>query len=342
MYVAPRPKYEDDPLFAVRLSLVPVLGFLIGMALSSPLAMLFPTLALSLFAGNRKALDFKRVIGAPIALSGMIWMMSFVVQATQGIPMLLVLILGIVLFLSFFMVQMRGDSVGMLLAVAIIMMATMGVGSYQSMVYLRSEMTKAALAYAVMAPLLYALLPPRSKELEVEIHVPANDDQRALRALIRAVVMLGVVVFIVGFLGPSEMMLAIGALFVLIFPTQKTGWSEAIERSASTVMGGLLGLAILGLLMISGHLIVLLAAVALVTLYLGQKMMDGPLPPMVYQYSASVMVSLIGSALMTSEPSFAYVQRVVLTVVGGVGSAFLVSVIEGLVIKPSLRRPAAA
>jgi hypothetical protein len=63
-------------------------------------------------------------------------------------------------------------------------------------------------------------------------------------------------------------------------------------------------------------------------------MMVGRMSPMTYQYAGSVMVSIAGSALMSSEPSFAFFQRLVLTIVGGVGAALAVAVLETLLLKP--------
>jgi hypothetical protein len=42
MYVAPRPRREDDPLFAIRLASGAVLGLLIALLVQSPMPMLMP------------------------------------------------------------------------------------------------------------------------------------------------------------------------------------------------------------------------------------------------------------------------------------------------------------
>jgi hypothetical protein len=49
----------------------------------------------------------------------------------------------------------------------------MGLGSHQAMAYMRSEMTKAGLCLAIFAPILYMLLPVKTKEVNVEVHEPA-------------------------------------------------------------------------------------------------------------------------------------------------------------------------
>lgn len=335
MFVAPRPTVEDDPLFAVRLAIVPVAGFIIGMLLRSPMAVIYPTMMLGMLAGNRKAFNIGRVVAAPVMFSAAIWVMSFVVLALQGIPTLLVVVMGLLYFAAFYLIQRTGNGFGMLIIAGGVMMSVMGLGSYQAMDYLRVEMSKAAISSAVVAPFLYWLLPPRTREIAVDVYVPADPHQRVQKSAIRAVVLLGLSAYLIAVLDFSNMMLAVGAMFVLVFPTRATLWSEAAERSFSTLLGGVLGLAVLALLSVSAHLAVLLASVFLSTLWLTQKMMTGRLQPMVYQYAASVMISLVGSAIASSEPGFAFIQRAILTLLGAVASAFAVSLLEALLLKPA-------
>ncbi|MHA6692583.1 hypothetical protein [Devosia sp. A449] len=334
MYIAPRPTFEDDPLFAVRLAIVPIVSFAIGMMVQSPMAMLYPTLAVSLVAGHRKALSIGRALAAPIMLGGMMWVMSFFVEMFMGLPGLLFGFTALICFLGFFVIQKTGNSFGMLLIVSVLMMTIMGANSYVTMTYLRGEMFKAALTVGLLTPIAYMLLRPRATEEFVEIHTPVRDDLIAKRALIRTVVLMTFTGLLVTVLDSSNLILAIGAMFAIIYPYTDQVWREARERSISTLGGGILGLILLGLLGISAHVTVLFGVTALFLLWLGHKMMVGRLSPMTYQYAGSVMVSLAGSALMTSEPSFAFLQRVVLTVVGGVGAAMAIAVLETWLLKP--------
>jgi len=335
MFVAPRPLAEDDPLFPVRVAIMPVIGFMIGMALRSPLAMIFPTLMFSLLAGNRKAFDPRRVFSAPIVFSAVLWLMSGIVLMLSGIPSVLMLVIGIIYFLAFYLIQRTGNALGMLLIVGVALMAIMGMGSYPSMAYLRSEMTKAALCSAVVAPLLYAVLPPRTNEINVDQYVPAFPSGWGVRAANRTVVMLGYTFFLFTILDFSNMMLAIAGMFVLVHSTRRSIWAEAGQRCFSVILGGTLALTILALLNWVGHLAVLLGLIFLATLWLGQKMLTGRLPAMAYQDAGSVMLSLVGSALATSEPSFAFIQRAGLTIIGTLIAALLVSILDALFVKPS-------
>jgi hypothetical protein len=333
MFIAPRPSTDDDPLFAVRVACIPVIGLVIGMVLRSPLAMIYPVLMFSLLAANRKAFDPKRVFAAPIMFGGMLWLMSGIVVMLQGIPSVLVITMGTIYFLAFYLIQKTGNAMGMLIIVAGALMTIMGLGSYPSMVFLRDEMTKAALLSAVVIPVLYALLPPRTAELNVDKYTPAYTYGWGKRAAIRAVVMLGYSLYLYTILDFSNVMLAVAGMFVLVHSTRRTIWAEAGQRSFSVILGGAIGLAILATLNAVGHVAVLICLVFLATLWLGNKMLTGRLPSMVYQDAASVMISLVGSALATSEPGFAFTQRATLTVIGTLAAALIVSILDQLLAK---------
>lgn len=340
MFIAPRPLIEDDPLFPVRIALMPLIGLLLATFLRSPLPMLYPAMMFSLIAGNRMAFNPQRVFAAPIIFGGALWLMSGVVVALQGVPLVLTLVMGLIYFLAFYLIQKTGTAFGMLIIVAGVLMSVMGLGSYPAMVYLRDEMTKAALCSAFVIPVLYALLPPRTAEINVDIATPSYEHGWGARAAIRAIVMLGYSVYLYTILDFSNMMLAIAGMFVLVHSTRQSIWQEAGQRSFSVVLGGILGLSILAVMTVAGHLAVLLCLIFLATLYLGHKMLVGRLPAMAYQDAASVMISLIGSALATSEPSFAFVQRAGLTILGTIAAALVVSILDTLFVKAPTDQPA--
>ena len=334
MYVAPRPREEDDPHFGVRLSIVPVVGLVIGIALQSPMAMIFPTLMYSLMAGQRKALNIGRALGGPIAFIVMLWVMSWVVSLTINLPVVMVLVMALIFFAGFYMIGKTGNPAGMLVIVSALMMSILGSGSYMAMTILRDEMSKAALASAIITPLLYLLIPPATREKAVDVYAPFHEDQLALRAAIRTGVLLLFALWLYAVVDTSNMMLAISAVFVLTFPTSETIFAEAKERSFATIMGGLAALGVLAVLTVVAQLPVLLVLAFLATLFFSQKMITGRHPAMVYQYAASVMISMVGGALATQEPSYAFLTRAALTVIGAIGAAFLTSLLEALLLKP--------
>src|SRR5690606_32956289 len=147
----------------------------------------------------------------------------------------------------FFVIQKTGNGFGMLLIVSILLMTIMGANSYTTMAYLRSEMFKAALTAGLLTPIAYSLLPPRAREEFVEIHTPVRDSLIAKRALIRTVVLMAFTALLVSVLDSSNLVLAIGAMFAIIYPYSEQVWQEAWERSISTVLGGLMALVLLAI-----------------------------------------------------------------------------------------------
>lgn len=57
-------------------------------------------------------------------------------------------------------------------------------------------------------------------------------------------------------------------------------------------------------------------------------MVNGRSPPMVYQFSLSVMLALTLGALTNQEPVSATLLRVTLTLIGTVGAAYLSALLE--------------
>ncbi len=335
MYVTPRPKTEDDPLYPVRLALMPIIGLVLGIWLNSPMAMVYPSLLYSLLASGRMAFDAGRVIASPIVFGGALWLVSGLVVMLQGVPLVLIAAMGLLYVLAFYMIQRTGSGFGMLIAVAGVLMSVMGLGSYQAMDYLRVEMTKAALCSAIVIPVLYALLPPRTTKKMPDEAMPTHSDQLLKRSLIRGLTLLVFSGYLYTILDMSNVMLAVAAMFVLVFPTRRSLWAEAGQRSFSVLLGGAMAMGVLGLLTISSHFVVLVAAMFLATLWVGHKMMYGRMPSMAYQDAGSVMISLVGSALATAEPGFAYMQRLGLTILGTIVAAFAVSLLEALLLKPA-------
>ncbi len=118
MYVPPRPHRADDPYFAVRLGLAAVAGF-VAMALLHPtLGTLCAVLPMALIAGQRKAFNPGRALGGPIAFAVMVWVMAALVAFLRPIPALLLLVMGLLFFVAFYLTRRTGSPIGMLVLVA--------------------------------------------------------------------------------------------------------------------------------------------------------------------------------------------------------------------------------
>lgn len=334
MYIAPRPLADDDPLFPIRVALMPVLGFVLGMAFRSPLASMYPVMMFSLIAANRKAFNLGVALAGPLVFGAMIWIMGGLVVTLQGVPDILIGVLAVFYFLAFYMIQRTGNPIGMLILMVGVMVSIMGFTSYQALDMLRDELTKVALCTAILTPILYALLPPATTEKHVTVAIPAFDYGWATRAAIRTVVLLGYSMFLYTVIDSSNMMIAIAGVFVLCHSSARSVWEEASWRSFSVLVGGGLALSVLGILQMVGHLEVLVCLVFLAVLWMGQRMMTGHLYYRIYQDAASVMLGLVGSALATSEPGYAFIQRAGLTIVGTIVAAIAVSLLDALFVKP--------
>ncbi|WMT92702.1 FUSC family protein [Pelagibacterium sp. H642] len=175
-------------------------------------------------------------------------------------------------------------------------------------------------------------LPVKTTEIHVDHYVPAPEQGRVTRALIRAGVMLAFSLYLYTILDFGNVMLGIAGMFILVFTTRGEIWREVGQRSFAVILG-CLSLIILGALTFSGHLVVLLSLTFLIVLFLSHKMMTGRLNTMVYQDAASIMISLVGSALGSSDPAFAFLQRAGLTIIGAIIAAVVVSVLDRLLVR---------
>lgn len=332
MFVAPRPEIEDDPLFAVRIASAAVVGFVVGIALQSPMPMMYPLLFIGLMAGMRMAFDPKKALGGPISLIAMLWLIGLLVSATINLPVLMVCMVGGLYFLAYYIIQRAGNPIGMLIAIASVLMSVTGMGSLAAMDVLQDSMIKAAFCAFLVIPLLYLVFPPRATTPAVEIYAPGHESGHAARAAIRAAVLLLFSFWLYTVVDSSNMMFAMAAVFVLCFPTRETLFAEARQRSLATLLGVAAALIVLTAVTYVGHLFILLGFTFLAGLFFATKMMTGRRPPMVYQFALSATIAIVGGALTSQEPTYAALTRVLLTMGGAIGAAFLTSLLEALLI----------
>lgn len=333
MYVAPRPREEDDPLFAVRLASGAIAGLVLAVLLQSPMPMLPPALIVGLMAGMRKAFDPKKGLGAPVAMIVMVTVVAGMADLARPMPMVLVVLTGALCVLAYYIILSTGNPIGMLVAIVAVLMSVMRMSSPVMMDYMRDGFIEASVCAFLVIPILYVLFPPRAREKMVEIYAPAEEGHHGKRALIRGGVLLLLSFWLFAVLDNANLMLAVAAVFVLVFPTREQLFAEAWERTFATVIGAAMTALILLVFAYAAHFVVLLALVMLGGLWFGHMMMRGRHPPMVYQFGFSVMISLVAGALSTQEPVGATTLRIALTLVGAVSAAFLTAFLERLLIQ---------
>lgn len=134
-------------------------------------------------------------------------------------------------------------------------------------------------------------------------------------------------------LDQSNITLVITAVFTLMFPCKEHQFEEARERSYATIVGGGFALVILTTFGFVGHLSVLFFMTLIAGIFLANQMINGKNPPMVYQFTLSVMMTLICGSLNDQSPVYLTILRILLTIIGTLGAVFLYATLERLLIK---------
>jgi hypothetical protein len=329
MYVAPRPDYRNDPNFPLRMAFLAAISVAMISFIMPAMPPLLASLPVGLMAGMRKTFDPKKAIGGPLALIVMIWLMSGLLTLLMPWPATFLIAVASLYFVAFYLIQKTGNPIGMLILISVGLVSIIGMNSTAALESLRDTFAEAGIFAMIAIPVLYFVLPPSSHETMAEEYRPANGNH-ARSAAIRALVLLGLSFWLYSFLDMSNMMMAIAAIFVLCFPTRERLFAEARQRIMATVLGASAAAITLCILTINGHFFMLVGLVFLVGLFFSTKMMSGRYPPMVYQFSLSVALSLIIGALTTQEPAYATLTRVVLTFGGTIVAALTTATLESL------------
>lgn len=333
MYIAPRPLHEDDPYYALRLALGTCASLLVAFVIETQMAMLLPIVFVALMGSIRKAFDIKKAVLNPLILVVVTLLFYGLLSYTHVKPSITIPIVFLISVFGYFLTLKTGNPVGMLILILIVFMSVMGAKSTQALLVLRDGFVEALLSSALLIPLLYGLLPTRATEPLKEVFQPDLYGRPLERAILRAIVLMLLLAWLYTFLDQGSMLLAIAAIFALMFPCKEHQFQEAKERSYATLIGGTLALVILVIVGYVGQLAVLLLLTLLVALFLGDKMVHGRNPPMVYQFALSGCMALVVSSLANQSPLQLTFMRIVLTLVGTMGAAFLYAALEGLLFK---------
>lgn len=332
MYVAPRPRLEEDPYFAIRLSLLCVIAFIAVEWIDPILPALLVALPISLLGGQRKRFNPSLAIGAAAFFVACIWAMTLLVELTREVPLVMLSLVFAVFTVGFYIVRRTGSPIGMLVLVAASMMSIMGLKSPALLFYFRDGFTQGAVLSALAIPVLYWLLPPATDQENIMTPEIA-DGHHGAGSLIRASVLMLLCFWLYAVMPASDMILAFGAIFVLVFPSGKQAIMEAKERSLSTIYGTIAALIVLAGVSWIGHFPVLLGLIAMVGLFFGNRMIHGHYPSMVYQYALSAAVALVATALSSQSPAYAAVMRILLTSTGAIAAAILVALLDTLLLR---------
>lgn len=329
MYVTPRPDVEDDPLYAVRLGVTGALAYLAIPLLSPALPPIIAALPVGLIAAQRKAFAPARLLGASVVMIVLVYAMTWVVEMLRPMPLVYVGAMWLTYFAGFRMILSTGAGMGMLIIIVAVLMSVMGMHGTATVETMRDGFVQAAIVAAIIGPLVYILLPAATRETHVDAPVPSGG-RIDVGAAIRATILLGLSFWLYAVMQPSDMMMAMVAAMVMVFPTTERVWQEAFQRIRATVQGAVAAALVLTGFMLSSHLLVLVGLIFLAGAWFGSRMLSGRHPSMVYQYGFSVMLSLVAGALSTQEAGYATFTRIVLTLGGAFTAAFAVALLDTL------------
>lgn len=341
MYVAPRPKFEDDPYYAVRLALAVVIVCIVTFFSPPEMPMMVPSITVGMMASIRRGFDIKKALGGPIALSVCIQLYNLLIQLLHHTPLLIIVLFFLTAWLAYYMILATGNPFGLLLLMSVSLMSIMGFSSISYMDNMADSFSVACLYSALVIPLCYGLIPPKNNQPIVDEYVPDQYGNHGKRAMIRTFTLFCFMAWLYTILDYNNIMLGMAAIFILVFPTSDKQKNEANERIISTILGGAFALVILSIVNLTGHFIIMLMCLALGVIVLGNKMVFGKYPPMVYQYAISTMCVLVLSGF-SKEPISYTALRTALTVSGTLGAFYLNSLLESLflpkITQPSLQK----
>lgn len=329
MYVTPRPSVEDDPLYAVRLGLTGMLAYAAVPLLNPALPPIIAALPVGLIAAQRKAFSPGKAIGGPVAMIVLVYAMTWLIEFLRPMPLVYVGAMWLAYFAGFRMILQSGAPAGMLIIIVAVLLSVMGMNGNATVETLRDGFVQASLVGLVLGPLVYFLVPAHTTEQHVDDPVPAQGNV-AVGAAIRASVLLGMSFWLYAVMQPSDMMMAVIAAMVLVFPTRRAVFFEASQRVRATFYGAAMALSVLWLFTLSPHLPILLGLIFLGGLWLGCRMLTGPHPSNVYQYALSVALALIAGALSTQDAGYAAFTRIILTLAGALAAAFVIALLDAL------------
>lgn len=327
MYVAPRPTIEDDPLFPVRISACCGAMFAAVEVFNTDMPSLTMALPLAFALGLRGAFNTRKLIGMGIAGPLLAWIMGWIFAVTREVPMLMVLSAFTLILAGIHLARQKGNSLGFIFAMIAVLLSTMALQHRAMLDIMRDELILDCIAGALVVTVLYALIPPRTRAVHDDIPQEATENLFA-GSVLRAAVVTGFCFWLYTVLPATDMIMALTALFPLVYPGRRPMFVEAKARLWGTFYGLVMIAPVLLIFTAVPHFVVMMAALALAGLWFGWKMFDGPLPVMAYQFGLTTLLATTMTALFSQAPFQAILARLCLTLAGAAGAVILVILVE--------------
>ena len=331
MYIPPRPTLAEDPFFAVRVAAMAVLALLVTDITQPSMLAICVVIPVTVMAGNRLAYQPMQSLISSIVVMVLISLYTVIAVQTRMLPVMMFSLFFIIFTLGFYFTRRTGSPLGMLIILLSALTSVIAMKGIDNVFYLRDSTIQATLISLIGTPLLYALFPAKTLESHTPVETPA-DDFFVHGALIRATVLMLLCFWLYAVLPASDIMMAVAAIFVLMFPTRDAAMEEAASRNFATIYGAIATGVFLFLVSYNAHMFWMLGLAFLFGWYFSQKMITGHRPAVVYQYAFSVMLSLSCSVLTTQAPGAAMITRIITTLTGALAAVYLTYLLESLLL----------
>lgn len=331
MYVHPRPRVEDDPNFAVRLGAMAALAFIGIVVIQPKMPTFFAIVPILLLATMRLQFQPVRNLILPVALIVLVKIIAGMFAVLQYQPRVLLAATFLVKFLLFLVIRRTGAPAAMALIIVVTAFSIAASKGADLTDAFHDSLIESLVFSLAALPVLYWLFPASTDEV-YEPGTTSDPGSDVIASLIRASVLTIVSFWLFAFLPQTDILLAVAAVWPIVFATRASAFREFFERCASSIVGS--GIALLILLVVSwnGHPVVLFAAMGLAALYLGERMIHGPASAPFYQATLAVVIGVIGSVINSQDPGSVVVVRVGTTLLGA-GFAFVaVAILDELLL----------
>jgi hypothetical protein len=327
MYVAPRPRLEDDPLFPVRIGAMAVACLCAVQVFRPALSTLMVTIPVFLVTAQRGAFNPMLIAFGLIFFGVMAIIYTPIFNYTHDMPAVHLIVTFAAFFAGIHFARQTGSALGMMTVMPALMLSIIAVKNGQLLYLTRDGILQTVVLQLVAIPILYLLIPTKTTVMIFPGSI-IPDDSDVAGSLIRAGVLLTLTLTIFARLPISDIALSIAAVFAMMFPDHDMMFRRVTEWIIATFFGAAAAAAIALIVGWNGHFIVLIGLVFLACCYIGRKMFDGWYHSAMYQYVIVSLLIVLQTALTTSDWNRAAVLRVTLTLAGGGGGAKVVAALE--------------
>lgn len=335
-----RVDFAEDPYFAVRTALGIVLALLLAEPFGVTMPMLAAALALSLLSGQRGHFDLKRAL-SPLAVPVLAYVFAYLATLTAGDPGLFILLFVSLALVAFYIAVIKGSNGGLMLLMVPTLMSVLSVANDTAMAAMRDSMAGTGLILAVVLPVVNLIFPPKTNRVHVPKPDPESFANPLLEVTLRTAIFGAVLIYTFAAGDSNLLIMPVMTGFVLMQGSHNLRRAEAVQRVQATVIGAMVALLAIFVYRLVPQIPLLLCMVALISLFFSDRMIDGRLPPVTYQFSASVALVVLLTSLGTRDAMEVIVQRVTISTIGATLAIAALALSEAALRRWSERRDSA-